>query len=61
MAFFSHRTRKTDDGSWKIELFSVSLALQAGDGAKILGENSLTLSQGQDAEVLLFDMDWDGK
>ena len=22
---FSHRTRKTDDGSWKIELFSVSL------------------------------------
>ncbi|MFO1379841.1 MAG: pirin family protein [Chitinivorax sp.] len=37
------------------------LALQAGDGAKILGENSLTLSQGQDAEVLLFDMDWDGK
>ncbi len=30
--------------------------LQAGDGAKILGESRLTLDRGQDAEVLLFDM-----
>ena len=35
--------------------------LQAGDGARILGESSLTLDRGQDAEVLLFNMAWDGK